>query len=353
MKVLIADDSPTTRFALKKSLGQWGYAIVEAQDGREAWEALNEISPPNIAILDWMMPEMEGVEICKKLQDRRSGNFIYTILLTSKTEKEDIVYALDHGAHDFLSKPVYPPELRSRIAVGKRLVEMHILKNKFLGIAAHDLRNPIIAIRGFASLMLDGVDPLSADQREFLEIIVSAGNDMLGLINDLLDVSAIETGRLELSYSDDRMQAVIEKCLRLTKVIAAKKNITIITNIEDVPSIRFDKARMGQVLDNLLSNAIKFSPEGSAINVGLHKKETGIIVSVKDEGPGISEEDKQKLFGEFQRLSATPTGGEKSTGLGLAITRKIVEAHGGKINVESTLGQGSVFSFILPLGESH
>lgn len=352
MKVLIADDSPGTRFALKKNLGEWGYEIVEAGDGHGAWEILNGNEPPGIAILDWMMPELEGVEICKKLRDRRGGSFIYTILLTSKAEKEDIVHALDNGAHDFLSKPVYPPELRSRIDVGKRLVEMHSLKNKFLGIAAHDLRNPIIAIRGFASLMLDGEDPLTQDQREFLDIMVSVGNDMLGLINDLLDVSAIESGRLELSLADGSPKEVLEKRIRLARVLAEKKNIRILEELEETGAARFDEARMGQVMDNFLSNAVKFSPEGSSIRVGLTRNADLITLSVSDEGPGLSDKDKQKLFGEFQRLSATPTGGEKSTGLGLAITKKIVEAHGGRIQVRSTLGEGSTFSFTLPTGDT-
>lgn len=123
MKVLIADDSPTARFALRKNLTSWGYEVVEASEGKKAWSLLNEADPPRIAVLDWMMPGLDGVEICRKLRERANGPFVYTILLTSKNEQEDLVYGLENGAHNFQSKPYSPIELRSHINVGKRLVE--------------------------------------------------------------------------------------------------------------------------------------------------------------------------------------------------------------------------------------
>lgn len=123
MKVLIADDSPTTRFALRKNLDDWGYEVVEASDGEEAWRALLSSDPPRIAILDWVMPGIEGVEICRRLTERLGDPLIYTILLTAKTEREELIFALENGAHNFQSKPIAPEELRSHVSVGKRLVE--------------------------------------------------------------------------------------------------------------------------------------------------------------------------------------------------------------------------------------
>lgn len=123
MKVLIADDSPTARFALRRNLTEWGYEVVEASDGEKAWMILNHKHPPRIAVLDWMMPGMDGVEICRLLQKRNNGPFVYTILLTSKNEQQDLVYGLESGAHNFQSKPYSPIELRSHINVGKRLIE--------------------------------------------------------------------------------------------------------------------------------------------------------------------------------------------------------------------------------------
>lgn len=123
MKILIADDDTFTRVALNRLLEKWGYEVVQAQDGRDAWESLCKEDPPRIAILDWMMPELEGVNICHRLKQRKGFPFIYTMLLSVRREKKDIVLALDSGAHDFLSKPVHAGELRSRIAVGVRLVQ--------------------------------------------------------------------------------------------------------------------------------------------------------------------------------------------------------------------------------------
>lgn len=123
MKILIADDDAMTRIALRKNLGKWGYEVIEAKDGKTAWDIISGQSPPKLALLDWMMPEMEGVEICRQLDNNKDIPFIYTILLTIRNEKEDIAEGLDSGACDFLSKPVHTIELRSRIAVGVRLVE--------------------------------------------------------------------------------------------------------------------------------------------------------------------------------------------------------------------------------------
>ena len=123
MKVLVADDSPTTRFALRKNLLDWGYEVVEACDGEEAWSALRGEDPPRIAVLDWMMPDLDGVDIAKRLNDQDGGPFVYTILLTSRTDKQDMVFALENGAHNFQSKPIAPEELRSHVNVGRRLVE--------------------------------------------------------------------------------------------------------------------------------------------------------------------------------------------------------------------------------------
>ncbi len=142
MKVLIADDETIIRVVLKRHLAKWGYEVVQAREGNEAWEALCGENPPKVAILDWMMPEIEGIEICQRLRERKELPFIYAILLTMRREKEDIIMALDSGAHDFLSKPVHTGELRSRIAVGARLVEAEEeiqLKNRKLSETVEQL----------------------------------------------------------------------------------------------------------------------------------------------------------------------------------------------------------------------
>jgi two-component system, sensor histidine kinase and response regulator len=232
----------------------------------------------------------------------------------------------------------------------KNLVELNQIKNKFLGIAAHDLRNPLGSIMGFSEILLDQeVGPLNDDQRECLSIISYAASNMLNLVNELLDVAVIESGKLDLHFTPGSLKDLLEQRVKLNTMVAQKKNIRLHAEFGELPEVVFDENRVGQVVDNLISNAIKFSPFDTNIHISLVQEASAARVVVRDEGPGISEEDQMKLFGEFQKLSARPTGEEKSTGLGLAIVKKIVEAHHGAIEVKSKLGEGSAFSFTLPL----
>lgn len=236
-------------------------------------------------------------------------------------------------------------------AAERKLVELNQLKNKFLGIAAHDLRNPISSISGFSELLLsEDMGPLTEEQNEFVGIIHDASQRMLALLNDLLDISMIESGKLELRVEQGSLKRLIEDQIHINRIIAEKKGIMLHARLSEIPDALFDANRITQVIDNLVGNAIKFSPSGSKIHITLAREENMAKVSVMDEGPGISSEDQTKLFGEFQRLSTQPTGGEKSTGLGLSIVKKIIEAHRGTVGVESRIGKGSTFSFTIPLG---
>ena len=232
----------------------------------------------------------------------------------------------------------------------RKLVELNELKNKFLGIAAHDLRNPLAAIMSFSEIILEEeTGPINEEQREFLDIIHNSSKFMLSLLNDLLDVSMIESGKLELKMEKGSLKNLIIERVNINKTIASKKNIDLKTDIKEIQDTRFDANRIAQVVDNLISNAIKFSERDSKIYVTLSADKNKAVISVKDEGPGISKEDQVKLFNEFQKLTARPTAGEKSTGLGLAIVKKIIDAHKGNISVDSELGKGSTFYFTLPL----
>lgn len=235
----------------------------------------------------------------------------------------------------------------------KRMRELNEIKNKFLGIAAHDLRNPLASINGISEMLLSGdMGEINAEQKEFIEMILQSGKHMLGLVNDLLDISVIESGKLTLNRSKGSLKKLIEERLLFNRYLADKKDMPLILDLADLPEISFDKEKISQVFDNYFTNAVKYSPQGSEIYITLSENDSMQTLSVKDNGQGLSKEDQQKLFGEFQKLSSRPTGGEKSTGLGLAIVRKIVEAHDGTVNVESELGEGSVFSFLLPSGDA-
>jgi two-component system, sensor histidine kinase and response regulator len=360
MKVLIAEDAMISRLMLEEWLTSWGYQPVSAVDGEQAWDIILEdkANAPRLALLDWMMPNMDGIELCQKIKNTEKIPFIYVILLTSKNSKEDIVTGLDAGADDFLSKPVQPEELRSRLNVGNRildyqqkLLELDEQKNKFLGMAAHDLRNPLTSIIGFSQLLLS--TPLDDNSKlEFLNIIHQVSNEMLFTLNDLLDISVIESGKFDLHVKEHDFIELISYRIRLITLTAQQKNIHIETHLPEKLLLLFDKDRIGQVIDNLVSNAIKYSPKNTTIRVNVSIEGNQVKLLVQDEGVGIPLDKQHRLFGHFAKLGSKPTGGEKSTGLGLAIVKKIVEAHGGNVGVISEPQKGSKFFFTLPLQNS-
>jgi signal transduction histidine kinase len=271
-------------------------------------------------------------------------------------KKEDIQYiysllssignvGIDSEGDEQLLKQI----IRDYAAAEKKLAELNQIKNRFLGMTAHDLRNPIASIRGFSELFLtESFGTLTPEQKEYMQMIYTTSDQMLSMVNDLLDVAVIESGKLDLKRQKGSLTSTVHERVRIIRPIAQKKSIEIHEQFADCEEIYFDPQRIAQVVDNLVGNAIKFSPPNKEIYISSVQQDNMIGICVKDEGPGLSQNDKTKLCGDFQTLSARPTGGEKSTGLGLAIVKKIIEAHGGMLQVEGNPGGGAVFSFLIP-----
>ncbi|QPJ64381.1 MAG: hybrid sensor histidine kinase/response regulator [Candidatus Nitrohelix vancouverensis] len=354
MKILLADDTPANIQILHRVFADQGLEIFIATSGDVALENIRR-SQPDLVLLDIMMPGLSGFEVCKALKEDEATRDIPVIFISAKNETEDIVEGFDLGAVDYVVKPFRLEEVIARVTTQLRLrrvdqenQKLVEAKNVFLGMAAHDLRNPLVCIRGFSELLKD--EDLDVEsQIEYKELIHSVSNEMLTILNDLLDISQIESGKLKLTLKPNDLGKLVERRVHLNKNIAKKKEIQILSELESLPSVQFDFERMGQVLDNFISNAIKFSPQGTVIRVRLKQSENKARIEVVDEGPGISEDEISQLFGEFQKLSSRPTAGESSTGLGLAIVKKIVNAHGGEVGVTSEVGRGSSFYFCLPL----
>jgi PAS domain S-box-containing protein len=238
-------------------------------------------------------------------------------------------------------------------AKNQELLELNDTKNRFLGIASHDLRNPLYLIRSFCEILKDeGVGGINAKQKELLEKIYSSSNYMRSLVDNLLDISKIESGKIELEMKAQDFNCLVKTQCELNQLLANKKNIQLHLRLKEIPQILFDENAIVQAMDNFIENAIKFSPSNSHVYILTEKMPEHIQFSVKDEGQGLSQEDQKLLFGEFQKLSAKPTGGEKSTGLGLAIVKKIINLHGGEVGVKSKLGEGSTFYFRLPISQT-
>lgn len=224
-------------------------------------------------------------------------------------------------------------------------------KNQFLGMAAHDLRKPIGLVLNYAEFLMDEAGSLlDADQMHFLDTIERSGRFMKRLVDDFLDVSAIEAGKFELDLYPADMQQVLEQSLQLNAFQAAKKKIVLqVKKGNHIPRILIDASKIEQVITNLVSNAIEHTNPETSVTIHLTGDEEGISFSVKDQGPGIPSQEMQRLFKPFEKISTKKIGGEKSTGLGMLITRKIIQAHRGDIWVESHLGEGTIVNFTLPL----
>lgn len=363
-KILAVDDDRVNLRILSGILRTEGYAISEASSGELAMEAYAK-QPPDLVLLDVMMPGIDGFETCRRLRRLYGDQCAPVIFITAKNESDDVVEGLGAGGADYLPKPFKPKEVLARIRshmhnrvlseqreqLVAQLSKANADKNKFLGMAAHDLRNPLASIRGLTEFLRDGaIGPLTPDQLELIVTIHAASQQMLVLVNELLDVATIESGELKVKVEPCELAGLISKSVALTNMEAARKKTVVSFDARGLaPILPLDPNKMRQVIENLLSNAVKYSPPGSAISIGLLRDDqTGRIgFAVQDQGPGIPAEERHKLFQDFSRLSAQPTGGEKSTGLGLAICRKIVEAHGGSITAENLPGRGCEFRVLL------
>ena len=224
-------------------------------------------------------------------------------------------------------------------------------KNQLLGMAAHDLRNPLSVIVGVLDLLSEELaDSLSAQNRDLLARVTSAAGQMQALIDDILDYSKIDAGRLDLQLAPVDVAELIRQGLEFNTLLASKKGIKLRFESERTPpTLNLDSRRMQQVLSNLISNALKFSHAGTTITVSLRCDAAEVTIAIADEGQGIRADELEQLFKPYSRTSTRSTANEKSTGLGLAIVRRIVAAHGGRVRVESALGRGSTFYVVLPI----
>lgn len=230
----------------------------------------------------------------------------------------------------------------------RKLEELNERKNELIGVAAHDLRNPLGVITGYIQFVKGTSKNLEDGQVQMLDKAIETAQKMTGMLEELLDMSELESGKVNLNLSEVDLCGLLAEDVALNQVIAERKDIHI--DLETPPRcvIQIDAPKIEQVINNFISNAIKYSHTGTRVKVSLEEAESRVWVKVKDEGQGIPRHEMKKVFEPFKTTSVKATGGEKSTGLGLAITKKVVEAHDGVIGVKSEVGMGSEFYFHLP-----
>jgi signal transduction histidine kinase len=365
-RILVVDDVEENTYIVSTILKSAGYTPFVANSGKQAIQ-IAETQHPDLVLLDINMPEMNGYEVCKYFKEHEPISDIPIVFLTVHADAESIAKAFDTGAVDYLTKPFKKAELLARVKVhlalrqaqelledqNERLKRLNDEKNEFLGIAAHDLKNPLNSIRGIAQMVRKRKEIELSEEEvdDMAHQIETSSNFMFEIITNLLDVNKIENGKLVIQSTSVDLVLSLGAVTDRYQTAAAKKNIKLHV---DLPSedtqIYADPTLTIQILDNIVSNAVKYSPQGKNvwINVSCNTAQKRVRVAVKDEGPGFSDEDKKKLFGKFARLSAKPTGGEHSTGLGLSIVKRLAEAMEATIWCESELGNGATFIVEFP-----
>ena len=373
--ILIVDDIAENLQILRTRLRLKGFNVVEAASGQEALNLASE-QAFDLVLLDVQMPEMDGFEVCRRLKEQEFTRNVPIIFITGRGDTDDLVNGFKAGAVDYVIKPFNSAELLTRVQThldlkfardtlkqkNAELEKLNKEKGEFLGIAAHDLKNPLATVRWLTDLLKTGTLP-EEKSLETLDKITYSVERMFRLVKTLLDVNAIEEASIDAPLENMNLVFAVADVLAEYEEQAAKKGINLtFQNTATNATLCINAEILGQIIDNLVSNALKYSPPGGNVHIRItnvvNKTEQGeqspeipslVRFSVQDEGEGIGEDEQEKLFTKFTTLSAKPTANEHSTGLGLFIVKKLTDAAGGTISCQSAKGKGARFILEFPV----
>jgi two-component system sensor histidine kinase/response regulator len=369
--LLVVDDDAMNRDVLSRHLKRQGYDVAMAANGHAALEAVRA-QAFDLVLLDIMMPEMDGYEVLLQLKADEALRHIPIIMISALSALDSVVRCIEMGADDYLPKPFNPTLLKARIGAClekkrghdhatklfeqlqqnyRRLQDLEKLRDDLTHMIVHDLRTPLTSVMaGMQSL--EAVGDLNETQQEMLGIAVDGGQTLLGMINDLLDVDKMESGSLQLDYALLSAAELAASAVSQVALLAESSHLTLGPQIAaDLPPFQGDEDKLRRTLVNLLGNAMKFTRAGGMVTVAVRQADDGrsLLFSVSDTGEGIPAEAFERIFEKFGQVDSRQGGRKMSTGLGLTFCKLAVEAHGGRIGVESVPGKGSTFSFTIPL----
>ncbi|MCP6759055.1 MAG: hybrid sensor histidine kinase/response regulator [Fischerella sp. CENA71] len=355
-KILVVDDSPDNVFLIKTILEEEGYTVSTAENGISALAKIAEATF-DLILLDLMMPGMDGYEVTKRLRENKSLPFIPILLITAH-DSPNVAQGLDLGADDFIRKPVTVDELLARVRSLLRLKhsiderdEIARQREDFVSRLTHDLRTPLVAAERMLTLLSEGaLGSLSAPMQEVITIMGRSNTNLLAMVNTLLEVYRFEAGRKTLAFQPIDLGQLLREVAGELTPLAEAKQLTLNLDFDEESSkskVIGDRLELHRLFTNLIGNAIKFTDQGS-VTITLVPFTTdgdNITIKIVDTGSGIPVEEQATLFERFRQGSHKRSG----SGLGLYLSRRIVEAHKGGIEVSSEVGKGSIFTVKLPL----
>jgi len=372
-RLLVVDDNESNRDMLGRRLERQGHSVALAENGQQALDMMRD-QPFDLVLLDIVMPVLDGYQTLARLKADEALRHIPIIMISAFDEMDSVIRCIEMGADDYLSKPFNPTLLQARLGASldkkrlrdnevllfeqvqenyKRLQDLEKLRDDLTHMIVHDLRTPLTSLlSGLQTLEVAG--DLNELQQECLEIGISGGSSLLSMINDLLDISKMESGTLKLERHEIEPGHLIDRALQQVASLAKENTLSLGRDVPDnLPMLLADEDSLRRTLVNLLGNAIKFTPKKGCVttSVRLDAAENALVFAVRDTGEGIPKESFARIFEKFGQVDGRKAGRKMSTGLGLTFCKMVVEAHSGRIWVESEPGKGSVFQFTIPLLE--
>lgn len=367
--ILVVDDSPDNVFLIQTILEEEGYAIATAEDGASALAQIEELAP-DLVLLDVMMPGMDGFEVTKRIRQNQKLSFIPILLITAH-DKPSVAQGLDMGADDFIRKPVEVDELLARVRSLLRLKhsvderdQIARQREDYVSRLTHDLRTPLVAADRMLTLFQQGaLGEMAPTMQEAIVTMARSNQNLLQMVNTLLEVYRFEAGRKTLSFLPVDLGQLLQEVINELTPLALEKKLSLQGEFDQekpIGKIMGDRLELHRLFTNLIGNAIKFTDTGSVsvrlgpsfIPANLSSKQQAnsayVAVEIEDTGPGIALEEQAMLFERFRQGSHKRSG----SGLGLYLSRRIVEAHQGTIQLNSEPGKGSVFIVYLPMRSS-
>lgn len=356
--ILVVDDIEQNIGVITQILKNSGFRVMAALSGATAIKIAQK-RKPDLILLDVMMPDINGFETCQQLKNIPATKQIPVIFLSALNDVETKVKGFEVGGVDYITKPFQEPEVIARVKLHLRIADLekekrsHIdklnelneEKDKMMQIVSHDLRSPLGSIKGIAELLRDGEEAMDVNKvREFSSLIAVSSLTLINLVNDLLDLAKIESGSMALNLTEFDMRVLVLSCVETMHMLAYKKGIIIDFDAPDNEILmQGDKPKLMQVFNNIISNSVKFTNDKGNIRIKCSQSESGVHIQISDNGIGIPADVIPKLFEKFGKHQRAGTSGEKGTGLGMPIVKRFIELHGGKIVVESIVGEGSTF----------